>query len=200
MTKKLQPVSKLSRRDALTVGLGGLALGASIWKAPAFAQSPSPIKVGFPVPLTGPYGSEAADQVRCAQLAIEDFNKSGGLNGRLAKLLGMHNFEQLIPLGTQPDSVRALGLGKVVGTTTMGAVIATGTYSLIDGSTIRTPGTGVYLADEDRTNLENHGVKPDVYVENSPEDNLAGRDRQLEVAVREVMKGLKPDSDVAGRE
>ena len=82
----------------------------------------------------------------------------------------------------------------------MGAVIGTGSYSLIDGSTIRTPGVGVYLSDEARTNMENTGVKPDVYVENSPEDNLAGRDRQLEVAVKEVMKGLKPESDVAGRE
>ena len=100
-----------------------------------------------------------------------------------------------------PAGFRALGLGKVVGTPTMGAVIGTGSYSLIDGSTIRTPGVGVFLADEAHTNMENNGgIKPDVYVENSPEDNLAGRDRQLEVAVKEVMKGLKPDSDVAGRE
>ena len=99
-----------------------------------------------------------------------------------------------------PAGFRALGLGKVVGTPTMGAVIGTGSYSLIDGSTIRTPGVGVYLSDETRTNLENLGVKPDVLVENTPEDNLAGRDRQLEVAVQEVMKGLKPNSDVAGRE
>ena len=99
-----------------------------------------------------------------------------------------------------PAGFRALGLGKVIGTPTMGAVIGTGSYSLIDGSTIRTPGVGVYLSDEGRTTMENSGVKPDVTVENSPEDNLAGRDRQLEVAVKEVMKGLKIDGDVAGRE
>ena len=79
----------------------------------------------------------------------------------------------------------------------MGAVIGTGSYSLIDGSTIRTPGVGVYLADEARTNMENTGVKPDIFVENTPEDNLAGRDRQLEVAVEEVMKDLKPRDAVA---
>jgi tricorn protease len=99
-----------------------------------------------------------------------------------------------------PAGFRALGLGKVVGTVTMGAVIGTGSYPLIDGSSIRTPGVGVYLADEARTNLENHGIQPDVYVENSPEDNLAGHDRQLEVAVKEVMKSLKPAAGVAGRE
>ena len=101
-----------------------------------------------------------------------------------------------------PAGFRALGLGKVVGTPTMGAVIGTGSYSLIDGSTIRTPGVGVFLADSAHTNMENHAVQPDIYVENSPEDNLAGRDRQLEVAVAEVMKDLKPRDAVAkqGRE
>jgi tricorn protease len=96
-----------------------------------------------------------------------------------------------------PAGFRALGLGKVIGTPTMGAVIGTGSYSLIDGSTIRTPGVGVFLADSARTNMENHAVQPDIYVENTPEDNLAGHDRQLEVAVHEVMKELKPSQSVA---
>jgi branched-chain amino acid transport system substrate-binding protein len=82
--KRIAP--QLSRRTALKYGAGGLALGLSGWRSLAFAQA-APIKVGFPVPLTGPYGSEASDQVRCAQLAIEDFNKTGGLNGRMAELL-----------------------------------------------------------------------------------------------------------------
>jgi tricorn protease len=45
--------------------------------------------------------------------------------------------------------------------------------------------------------MENHAVQPDVFVENSPEDNLAGRDRQLEVAVAEVMKEIKTRDTVA---
>jgi len=89
-----------------------------------------------------------------------------------------------------PAGFRALGLGKVVGTPTMGAVIGTGSYSLIDGSTVRTPGTGVYLADAKHTNMENYGVQPDMLVDNKPEDVLAGRDRQLEAAVDELMKQL----------
>src|SRR5437667_10596611 len=72
----------------------------------------------------------------------------------------------------------------------MGAVIGTGSYSLIDGSTVRTPGVGVYLADPKKTNMENYGVQPDLRVDNSPEDNLAGRDRQLESAVDELSKQL----------
>ena len=89
-----------------------------------------------------------------------------------------------------PAGFRALGLGKVVGTPTMGAVIGTGSYSLIDGSTVRTPGVGVFLADPKRTNMENYGVQPDMLVDNKPEDVLAGRDRQLEVAVEDLMKQL----------
>src|SRR5215217_4924828 len=89
-----------------------------------------------------------------------------------------------------PAGFRALGLGKVIGTPTMGAVIGTGSYSLIDGSTVRTPGVGVFLADPKHTNMENYGVQPDLLVDNKPEDTLAGRDRQLEAAVEELMKQL----------
>ena len=96
-----------------------------------------------------------------------------------------------------PAGFRALGLGKLIGTPTLGAVIGTGSYSLIDGSTVRTPGVGVYLADAKHTNMENYGVRPDILVENSPEDNLAGRDRQLETAVQELLKELGSKTQVA---
>jgi tricorn protease len=100
-----------------------------------------------------------------------------------------------------PAGFKALGLGKTIGTPTMGAVIGTGSYSLIDGSTVRTPGVGVYLADAKHTNMENYGVQPDIRVDNSPEDNLAGRDRQLEVAVDDLMKQLgAPRRNIADKE
>jgi tricorn protease len=99
-----------------------------------------------------------------------------------------------------PAGFRALGLGKVIGTPTAGAVIGTGSYALIDGSTVRTPGTGVFLADRGRTNMENYGVPPDIPVDNSPEDNLAGRDRQLEVAVEELLRQLGQTATTAGGE
>jgi branched-chain amino acid transport system substrate-binding protein len=37
--------------------------------------------------LTGPYGTEAQDQVRAGQLAVAQFNDAGGLNGRKAELV-----------------------------------------------------------------------------------------------------------------
>jgi tricorn protease len=76
-------------------------------------------------------------------------------------------------------------MGKTVGVTTYGAVIGTGSYTLMDGSAIRTPGSGLWnVAGQ---NLENYGVPPDVYVDNTPADFLAGRDAQIEKAV-EVLK------------
>jgi tricorn protease len=85
-----------------------------------------------------------------------------------------------------PAGFRALGLGKLVGVPTAAAVIGTGSYTLLDGSTIRTPGTGVWTATGQ--NMENYGVPPDVYVDNTPSDFLKGRDAQIEKAV-EVLKG-----------
>jgi branched-chain amino acid transport system substrate-binding protein len=52
----------------------------------ALAQG-GPIRIGLPVPLTGPYGAEAQDQVRNAELAVREFNDAGGLGGRKAELL-----------------------------------------------------------------------------------------------------------------
>jgi len=66
-------------------GAAFLACAAAL-SAPAMAQN-GPIRIGLPVPLTGPYGAEAQDQVRNAELAIKEFNAAGGLNGRKAELL-----------------------------------------------------------------------------------------------------------------
>ncbi|WP_084389274.1 ABC transporter substrate-binding protein [Polaromonas jejuensis] len=72
------PHSARKALHAVTAMSFALVLGA------AHAQA---IKIGLPVPLTGPYGAEAKDQVRNAELAIKEFNDAGGLTGRKAELL-----------------------------------------------------------------------------------------------------------------
>lgn len=73
----------VTRRAALGGGAASIALAT-----PAVLRAqPAGIKIGLPVPLTGPYGTEAQDQVRCAQLAVAEFNAAGGLGGRMAELL-----------------------------------------------------------------------------------------------------------------
>jgi tricorn protease len=80
-----------------------------------------------------------------------------------------------------PHAFRALGLGKIVGQATGGNVIGTGGTRLIDGSSFRLPRIGVYTSKG--TNMEKHGVQPDVVVEVTPEDWARGTDSQLLRAV-----------------
>ncbi len=88
-----------------------------------------------------------------------------------------------------PDGFRTLKLGKLVGMTTYGAVIGTGAYQLMDGSSLRTPSSGLWNING--TDLENHGIEPDVRVDNTPADFLKGRDAQLEKAVEVLKEQLK---------
>jgi tricorn protease len=94
-----------------------------------------------------------------------------------------------------PMGFRDLGLGRIVGNPTAAAVIATGSYGLINGGSIRTPGSLVVTYDPTKPhnhgiNLENYGVAPDVYVMNTPQDELRGFDRELKAAVDEALRML----------
>ena len=96
-----------------------------------------------------------------------------------------------------PDGFRALGLGKLVGVPTYGAVIGTGSFTLMDGSALRTPGSGVFTARGE--NMENYGVVPDVWIDNGPADFLTGHDRQIEAAVQELQKELNQKKSVVAK-
>jgi branched-chain amino acid transport system substrate-binding protein len=73
-----------TRRKVL---LGAAAAASSpFWFNIARAQS-NPIRIGFPVPLTGPFSAEAQGQERAAQIAVKEFNDAGGFKGRMAELL-----------------------------------------------------------------------------------------------------------------
>jgi branched-chain amino acid transport system substrate-binding protein len=79
-------MSTLSRREFLRL-TGAASTALALRPSPARAQSPEPIKIGFPIPLTGPYGAEAADQQAGAALAVDEVNARGGLLGRRVELL-----------------------------------------------------------------------------------------------------------------
>jgi branched-chain amino acid transport system substrate-binding protein len=83
MPAKRTPGFRPTRRQLL----GAAAAGAALARVNILRAEETTIKIGFPVPLTGPYGAEAQDQVRCAQLAVAEFNDAGGLNGQKAELL-----------------------------------------------------------------------------------------------------------------
>jgi len=77
---------ELTRRSLLRAGGAFGALSAGLLPPFALAQA-TPIKVGFVVPLTGPYGVDAQAEVKGAELAVRQFNNEGGLNGRRAELV-----------------------------------------------------------------------------------------------------------------
>lgn len=79
-----EPLINTRRRQILTAGTAAVA--SPFMVNIARAQG-APIRIGFPVPLTGAFSAEAQDQVRAAQIAIKDFNDAGGFNGRKAELL-----------------------------------------------------------------------------------------------------------------
>jgi tricorn protease len=112
---------------------------------------------------------------------------SRGFYGPKAVLINEYSFSnaEIFPRG-----FRDLGLGKLVGKPTGGGVIGTTSYELIDGSSIRTPRVAAFAIDG--TNLENWGVKPDIDVDLTPEDQLENLDPQLDTAIAEVMKQLPP--------
>ena len=110
------------------------------------------------------------------------------LRGFFGPMVVMANERSTSDAEVFPDGFKTLKLGKVVGVTTYGAVIGTGSYTLMDGSTIRTPAVGLWNVN--KTNLENYGVPPDVYVDNTPDDFLKGRDAQIEKAVETLKEGL----------
>lgn len=83
-----------------------------------------------------------------------------------------------------------LGVGTLVGMPTNGSVISTGGKSLMDGSFIRLPGRGWYTKATNE-NQELGPAVPDIIVENDINWIAAGEDKQLKVAVDELLKDIK---------
>jgi branched-chain amino acid transport system substrate-binding protein len=75
-----------NNRRRQVIGAGIAAATSPLWFNIARAQN-TPVKIGFPTPLTGAFSAEAQDQVRAAELAVKEFNGAGGFNGRMVELL-----------------------------------------------------------------------------------------------------------------
>lgn len=84
---------------------------------------------------------------------------------------------------------KTLGIGKLVGEATFGAVISTGGRGLIDGSFVRMPFRGWYVKATQK-NMELGPAVPDILVNNKPDDKAKNRDTQLQKAVEALLKDL----------
>jgi branched-chain amino acid transport system substrate-binding protein len=75
----------MNRRAFLTTS----AAAATTLAFPAIirAQSKDPLRIGCPLPLTGPFAALAADMQRGAVLAADELNAKGGVMGRKVEVL-----------------------------------------------------------------------------------------------------------------
>jgi len=82
-------------------------------------------------------------------------------------------------------------LGPLIGERTWGGVRGIrGNFPLIDGGYITRPEFARYDLNS-KWVIENHGVQPDIVVENRPEQVVSGKDPQLERAIQEVEKMMQ---------
>ncbi|MBE0697683.1 MAG: PDZ domain-containing protein, partial [Anaerolineaceae bacterium] len=90
-----------------------------------------------------------------------------------------------------PLFFRRRGLGKLVGKRTWGGLIGIYDYPvLLDGGLFTSPRMAIYSPDGE-WEVENVGISPDVEVEMTPKEVIAGHDPQLEKAVEVVMAELE---------
>ncbi|MER5254041.1 S41 family peptidase [Streptomyces sp. NPDC002855] len=88
-------------------------------------------------------------------------------------------------------AIKALGIGPVVGTRTWGGVVGIDSrYRLVDGTLVTQPKYAFWLEGYG-WGVENYGVDPDVEVVTTPEDYAAGRDPQLDEAIRLALSALE---------
>ena len=82
-------------------------------------------------------------------------------------------------------------LGPLVGTRTWGGLVGISGYpSLLDGGGVTAPRAAIYGL-HGEWEVENHGIAPDIEVENDPASVAAGHDAQLEKAVQVTLDALK---------
>ncbi len=122
----------------------------------------------------------------------------GGPPGPARTVLGQRSLELPTILVTNQHSLsdaedftegyRTLKLGKVVGEPTAGWIIYTGSLDLVDGTTMRMPGT--LVVGSDGKNMEGNPRPVDVPVTRPIGETYTGRDSQLDVAVKELLASL----------
>ncbi len=82
-------------------------------------------------------------------------------------------------------------LGPVIGMRTWGGVRGIRGYTpLLDGGYVTIPEFSIYGLDSHWV-IENHGVEPDIQVDNRPDLVVQGKDPQLEAAIHYLMKKIK---------
>ena len=156
----------------------------------------------------------AENRVKDAVIVDERHNGGGWLHDDLCTLLSGKQYQKFIPHGKHigndpfnkwnkpscvmiceddysngmgfPQIYKYLGIGKLIGAPIAGTMTAVWWEKLINGMVFGIPQVG--CQDMNGKFAENMQLNPDIEVYNTPEDYVNGYDRQLERAVREMMK------------
>ena len=90
-----------------------------------------------------------------------------------------------------PYYFRKYGLGPLIGTRTWGGVRGYNhVWTLLDGGKLVVSQNSIYGLDS-KWIIENHGVTPDIRVDNLPNQVMQGKDKQLDTAIDYLMKKIK---------
>ena len=94
---------------------------------------------------------------------------------------------------------KANNMGPVIGTRTWGGIVGiSGSLPYMDGTDVRVPFFTNYDTKTGQWIVENHGVDPDILIDNDPLREQAGEDQQLDRAIEEIMKLLKNRKPLPG--
>ena len=166
------------------------------------------------------YSELLSEKNRTKEAVIVDTRHNGGgwLHDDLVTLLNGKEYQRFVPRGQyigsdpfnkwlKPSCVlvcednysnahgfpwvyKELGIGKLIGTPVPGTMTAVWWERQIDPSIVfGIPQVG--CMDMRGEYLENKELQPDIEVYNSPEEMLRGEDRQLEAAVKEMLKTIE---------
>ena len=98
-----------------------------------------------------------------------------------------------------PWSFKAAGLGTVIGTRSWGGIIGiSGSLPYMDGTDVRVPFFTNYDAATGQWIVENHGVDPDILLDNDPVKEQAGTDEQLLKAIEVALEQIKDRKPLPG--
>jgi len=91
------------------------------------------------------------------------------------------------------EAIKVKGLATVIGMRTWGGAIGIEPHQdLVDGGTVTPPQFGIYDL-EGNWIIEGRGVEPDLAVQNQPASVVAGKDDQLDFAIKHLLDRLAKD-------
>ena len=98
-----------------------------------------------------------------------------------------------------PWSFKETKLGELIGTRTWGGIVGiSGSLPFMDGTDIRVPFFTNYSRATGEWIVENHGVDPDIYIDNDPVKEQAGIDQQLDKAIEVLLEKIKNRKPLPG--